>query len=249
MNLEGRSVPFNGPCALLLPPHCIHGLDYEVDVERWVVTIEIAYLTQVNAKLREFIALWASPRVIPLMESAEARSEFYRLINGLRHELECDATGHVVGAEARLTILLLMLTRETRTEPLGVEGITRNDVRKVERFRKLIDEHFRENWPLRDYASNMGISLAQLRAACASASEPSPAKLIHARLIVEAKRNLIFGDTSVEQIAFALGFADAPYFTRFFRRETGQSPSQFRVAARCQSANNTLSRQVSAEFR
>jgi AraC family transcriptional activator of pobA len=58
--------------------------------------------------------------------------------------------------------------------------------------------------------------------------------MIHARITTEAKRNLIFGDISVEQIAFGLGFADAAYFTRFFRREVSQAPSQFRAASRQQ---------------
>ena len=241
MNLEGSSVPFEGPCALLLPTECVHGLDYELDVDRWVVTIEVAYLTQVNAKLHEFIALWASPRVIPLSYSAQAGIEFCNLIKSLKQEVESDAVGHVVGTEALLTSLLLMLVRETNLDPTGNESATRNDVRQVDRFRKLIDEHFRENLALQDYASMMAVSLVQLRAACASASEQSPTKMIHARIITEAKRNLIFGDMSVEQIAFGLGFADAAYFTRFFRREVGQAPSQFRVSVRQQPNRKVLS--------
>ncbi|RFU48448.1 helix-turn-helix domain-containing protein [Paraburkholderia sp. DHOC27] len=234
MNLEGSDVPFEGPCALLLPTECVHGLDYELDVDRWVVTIEVAYLTQVNAKLQEFIALWALPRVIPLSDSAEAGVEFGSLIKGLKREVESDAVGHVVGIEALLTSLLLMLVREARLDQTANEGASRNDVRLVDRFRKLIDEHYRENLQLQDYASMMAVSLVQLRAACASAAEQSPTKMIHARIITEAKRNLIFGDMSVEQIAFGLGFADAAYFTRFFRREVGQAPSQFRITARQQ---------------
>ena len=234
INLEGESVPFEGPCALLLPTECVHGLDYEVDVDRWVVTIEVAYLTQVNAKLREFIALWEAPRVIPLDGAADAGMEFYSLVDSLKQEAESDAVGHVVGTEALLTTLLLKLARATPLEqPMG-ESTTRNDMRLADRFRKLIEEHYRENLTLQDYASKMAVSLVQLRAACASAAEQSPTKMIHARIITEAKRNLIFGDMSVEQIAFGLGFADAAYFTRFFRREVGQAPSQFRVAARQQ---------------
>jgi AraC family transcriptional activator of pobA len=227
-------VPFEGPCALLLPTECVHGLDYELDADRWVVTIEVSYLAQVNAKLREFISLWASPRVIPLAYSAQGGGEFHNLIKSLKQEVESEAVGHVVATEALLTTILLMLVRETRLDQGVNESASRNDVRQVDRFRKLIDEHFRENLPLQDYASMMAVSLVQLRAACASASEQSPTKMIHARIITEAKRNLIFGDMSVEQIAFGLGFADAAYFTRFFRREVGQAPSQFRVAARQQ---------------
>jgi AraC family transcriptional activator of pobA len=240
MNLEGSRVPFEGPCALLLPTECVHGLDYEVDADRWVVTIEVAYLTQVNAKLREFISLWALPRMIPLSYSPEAGMEFYSVINSLKQEVDSDAIGHVVGTEALLTTLLLMLVREAPLEQSGNEGATRNDIRLVDRFRKLIDKHYRENLPLQDYASMMAMSLVQLRAACASATEQSPTKMIHARIIAEAKRSLIFGDMSVEQIAFGLGFADAAYFTRFFRREVGQAPSQFRAASRQQADRKAL---------
>lgn len=232
MNLEGSSVPFEGPCALLLPTECVHGLDYEVDADRWVVTIEVAYLTQVNAKLHEFIELWTAPRMIPFTDSADAGEAFHSLIQRLKDEAESDAVGQVVGTEALLTTLLLMLLREARLDQTGSENATRNDIRLVDRFRKLIDQHYRENLALQDYASMMAVSLVQLRAACASATEQSPTKMIHARIITEAKRDLIFGNMSVEQIAFGLGFADAAYFTRFFRREVGQAPSQFRAAAR-----------------
>jgi AraC family transcriptional regulator, transcriptional activator of pobA len=234
MNLEGSSVPFEGPCALLLPTECVHGLDYEVDVDRWVVTIEESYLTQVNAKLHEFIALWELPRVIALAGSAEAGREFYSLVDKLKQEVESEAVGRVVGTEALLTMLLLMLLREVSQDLGGSEGETRNDIRLVDRFRKLIDQHYRDNLSLQDYAAMMAVSPVQLRAACASGAEQSPTKMIHARIITEAKRNLIFGNMSVEQIAFGLGFADAAYFTRFFRREVGQTPSQFRAAARQQ---------------
>lgn len=234
MNLEGSSVPFEGPCVLLLPTECVHGLDYEIDVDRWVVTIEVSYLTQVNAKLHEFIQLWALPRLISLSTTDDAAAALFSLITKLAQELESRKIGHVVGTEALLTSLFLMLARGTSLEPIDSEGATRNEIRLADRFRELIDQHYRQNLPLQDYASMMAVSLVQLRAACASATGQSPTKMIHARIITEAKRNLIFGEMSVEQIAFGLGFSDAAYFTRFFRKEVGQAPSQFRVTARDQ---------------
>ncbi|WP_066738682.1 helix-turn-helix domain-containing protein [Cupriavidus sp. D384] len=234
MNLEGSSVAFEGPCALLLPTECVHGLDYEIDVDRWVVTIEVTYLAQLNAKLQAFVQLWSSPRMISLAYSADAEIEFHRLIRSLEQEIQSQSVGHVVGTEALLTTLLLMLLRGTTLDMAGGDGTARHDVRLAERFRELIDQHYRDNLSLQDYASKLAVSPVQLRAACASATGQSPTKLIHARIVTEAKRSLIFGDMSVEQIAFWLGFADAAYFTRFFRKEVGQAPSQFRIAARQQ---------------
>lgn len=237
INLEGKEISFQGPCALLLPPHCVHGLDYEIDVERWVVTIEKGYLAEVNSRLHEFIALWQTPRMISLPDSNMAGTEFYRSIAALKREAECEAVGHWIGAQARFTNLQLMLVRQTRVDAVMAESVTGNDVRKVERFRKLIDEHFRENLTLKHYASRMSVSLTQLRAACAAVSEQSPTKMIHARVITEARRDLIFGDMSVSQIAFGLGFADAAYFTHFFRRETGKTPTEFRLESRLQESS------------
>jgi AraC family transcriptional regulator, transcriptional activator of pobA len=240
MNLEGSSLPFEGPSALLLPTECVHGLDYEDDVDRWVVTIDEVYLRQINAELREFSALWASPRLIPLAGSTQTGIELYRLIGDLKREAESHAVGHIAGTRALLTTLLLLLVREACLDEQAADGETRNDFRLVDRFRKLIDQHYQENLSLQDYASMMAISPVQLRTACASAAGQSPTKMIHARIVTEAKRSLIFGDMSVEQIGFDLGFADAAYFTRFFRREVGQTPSQFRTTARQQAEQGVL---------
>ncbi|BEU98714.1 helix-turn-helix domain-containing protein (plasmid) [Acidovorax sp. DW039] len=232
LNLEGISVPFEAPCALLLPHDCVHGLDYEIDVDRWVITMEETYLAQINSKLPEFIQLWSEPRVITLSHNPEAPNEFYHLIRRLEREIRARMIGHVAGTEALLTAVLLTLVRGIRMEQIDREGATRQAIRLADRFRELVHQHFRENLRLQNYASKMAVSPTQLRAACVAATGMSPTKMIHARLITEAKRNLIFGDMSIEQIAYGLGFMDTAYFTRFFRKEVGQSPSQFRAAAR-----------------
>jgi AraC family transcriptional activator of pobA len=232
MNLDGSILPFEGPCVLLLPTECVHGLDYEIDVDRWVVTIEANYLAQVNGKLHEFIQLWAIPRMIPLSFAAEAATAFYDLISRLEKEIKTRAVGHAVETEALLTLMVLTLMRGISVNQLNDEGVKHNEIRLTERFRELIDQHYWQNLSAQDYASMLAVSLTQLRAACASAFGQSPTKLIHARLVIEAKRGLIFGNTSIEQIALSLGFSNAAYFTRFFCREVGQTPTQFRVSSR-----------------
>jgi AraC family transcriptional regulator, transcriptional activator of pobA len=154
------------------------------------------------------------------------------LMRKLEQEVASKSVGHVAGTEALLTSLLLMLVRRSQLQQVEGESVTRHETRLVERFRELIEQHYRQNWQLQNYASAMAVSATQLRGACAAATGLSPTKMIHARLIIEAKRSLIFGDMTMEQIAYWLGFSDAAYFTRFFRKEVGQSPSQFRTAAR-----------------
>ncbi len=234
MNLEGRSVPFEGPCALLLPTDCVHGLDYEADVDKWVVTVEVSYLAQVNAKLPEFMQLWTLPRIIAMASDPEAAAEVVETVRKLDQELKARTLGHVIGTEALLTSLLLLFVRCANLDEAEVEVATPSAVRLADRFRDLVDQHYRDNLRIQHFASMLAVSPTQLRAACIAATGSSPTKMIHARVITEAKRSLIFGDKSIEQIAYWLGFLDTAYFTRFFRKEVGQSPTQFRLAARDQ---------------
>jgi AraC family transcriptional activator of pobA len=53
-------------------------------------------------------------------------------------------------------------------------------------------------------------------------------QVVHQRLLLEAKRNLIYTNMTVNQLAERLGFADPAYFSRFFRRLSGASPKAFR---------------------
>ena len=53
--------------------------------------------------------------------------------------------------------------------------------------------------------------------------------LIADRLLLEARRRLLYSDESVGRIAGALGFRDPSYFSRFFRAKTGRSPRQFLI--------------------
>ncbi len=232
LNVEGTTVPFEGPCALILPPSCIHGLDYEADVDRWVVTIEAKYLSKVSAKLPEFHQVWATPALLQFSDESEVAGDFYKTIRSLEAEVGLKHVGGAVATESLLVRLMLQMVRATRTLSATNDTVSYHDARVAERFRQLVDLHYRENLRTQQYAAMMATTVSKLRAACMAATAQTPTKIIHARLIAEAKRSLIFGSTSVEQIAVSLGFTDSAYLTYFFRREVGQTPAKFREAAR-----------------
>jgi AraC family transcriptional activator of pobA len=101
----------------------------------------------------------------------------------------------------------------------------------VSRFRRAIEDAFSENWSLADYAAALNVSASRLRHACVSVTEQSPMQIVHARILLEAKRQLRYTSTSVSEIAYALGFDDPAYFTRFFSQRSGMSPRTFRSRA------------------
>lgn len=97
------------------------------------------------------------------------------------------------------------------------------------RFERLVDEHFLRLRTPSDYAGLLAITPNYLNVLCKRHSGKTAGSLIRERLVLEACRLLVHSDEKVAWIADRLGFEDPSYFSRFFRKQTGQSPEAFRT--------------------
>jgi AraC-like DNA-binding protein len=123
--------------------------------------------------------------------------------------------------------LLLHLWRASGgSSMVGGSGAT-----TVQRFRQLVELHYRDNLAIEDFAKILGVTRAHLHDACERSAQSTPLKLVHDRLVEEARLRLENTEFPVEQIAYGLGFRDPGYFNRFFKRLTGVSPGAFRKTA------------------
>jgi AraC family transcriptional activator of pobA len=78
------------------------------------------------------------------------------------------------------------------------------------------------------YARRVAMSETSLNRLCQSLAGTTAFDLIQQRLALEARRRLTFVPASIASIAAELGFKDPAYFSRFFRKHSGVSPSTFR---------------------
>lgn len=95
-------------------------------------------------------------------------------------------------------------------------------------FRKLLNIHFRELRLPKDYAALLYVTPNYLNALCRDLLQKPAGELIRERILLEAKRMLVNQRQDIAGIAYALGFKDNSYFSRFFRKYAGQSPEAFR---------------------
>jgi AraC family transcriptional activator of pobA len=103
---------------------------------------------------------------------------------------------------------------------------------QIERFRALVDAHFRERWAVERYAGELALTAGQLSRLCRETLGMSSLEVVNARVLHEAERELVYSTLGVKQIAGLLGFDDEAYFGRFFRKHSGKTPTEFRQAAR-----------------
>jgi AraC-like DNA-binding protein len=99
---------------------------------------------------------------------------------------------------------------------------------KINQFEKLIDLHFKSEKSPSFYASKMNITLKHLNRICKTILNKTATELITERVILEAKRLLINQNKSISQIADELNYENYSYFAKLFKKETGNSPSEFR---------------------
>ena len=95
-------------------------------------------------------------------------------------------------------------------------------------FRKELDRNYRRYHTVQQYAAALGMSVKTLTNSVVQCCGQAPLKLINNRLIVEAERMLKSKPMLVKEIAYELGFDDDSYFVKFFKRQTGMLPSEFR---------------------
>lgn len=98
----------------------------------------------------------------------------------------------------------------------------------IPKLESVIELHFKEHLPISYYASHLNVSLAQLNATTHQLLNKSVSDLIHERIILEAKRFLVYSDLTISQISDQLNYKDNSYFSRFFKKMAGQTPEQFR---------------------
>lgn len=162
---------------------------------------------------------------VPVSVAAQKR------LAGSFSAIEGELTGNAPGAEDavryHIGLALIELWRLSSPDPVGQRPSQRMILHN---FLQLVDLHMREHWTLARYARQLGISTERLSSAVRRATGQPPLKLVHARLMREAERLLDGPELQIAEIAETLGFRDAGYFNRFFKRNKGMAPGQYRRA-------------------
>ena len=131
---------------------------------------------------------------------------------------------------AYLLVLLTYLSRLYMEQFTAAEPTA--DQRLLKNFRAKLEEYYRERHEVGAYAELLHISAGHLSEVVKAQSGKPAIKHLHERLVLEAQRLLFHTQHSLKEIAFDLGFSDASYFNRFFKRETGATPADYRASIR-----------------
>jgi len=103
-----------------------------------------------------------------------------------------------------------------------------SELQRFRRFHQLVEQSFAKRHQVTQYARSLGCTEQTLTRATTAVAGITAKAFIASRISLEAKRLLAHTSSSVAAIADRLGFGDPSNFVKFFKRETGCTPSQFR---------------------
>lgn len=228
MRAEQAIVSFEAPCLIVVPAGLVHGFGWHSESKGAVLTIATAYLDQLGR---------CDPALAPLFQTAasaaleESESRAFAIEAGrLMRELGWQAPGHRAAVESGLLALLVRALRALGASDDVHRAAPGRQAALVARYRERVEARFRRREPVSAHAGALRTSPTRLRAACATVAGQSPMAMLDQRAMVEAQRALLYSNLSIAEIANALGFEDAAYFSRFFRRHARMSPRAYRAA-------------------
>jgi AraC family transcriptional regulator, transcriptional activator of pobA len=234
MTFEAATVAFAAPCAILVPATIAHGFRFQPGVtDGWVMTFteDVAEVMgdRRGEALARLKALAAEP-VVPLGER-ESGQLAQRAVE-LHEERFLARAGFRIAMRGLLALIAVEVARlaagraRAGTDMVALEptGAT------VDALRKLVEEHFHKERQLAFYADKLAMTVDRLNDHVRRATGVTAGHLIRQRVLTEAKRQLVFTSLPIHEIAYDLAFSDPSHFARFFRKQTGTTPHEFRAA-------------------
>jgi len=106
--------------------------------------------------------------------------------------------------------------------------VTTRQTDLFQRFVPLVHEYCSQEREVAFYADKLCISTRYLSTIVRSVARSSAKEFIDRAVILEIKMMLQSTDLSVQEIAYRLRFPDQSYLGRFFKKHTGESPTEYR---------------------
>ncbi len=173
------------------------------------------------------IIFFGAPQLSPIALSDDDTNKFRLLLKVFEDEFK--AEDHL--QKEMLTLLLkrmVILCTRIAKQQQGIEQVRSEEAELIRKFHYLVDLHFYEKQTVADYADLLFKSPKTLSNIFSKVGGQSPSTIIQERIVLEARRLLLYTDDPVAHISDSLGYAEPASFTKMFKKVTGQTPLQFR---------------------
>lgn len=220
VTLDGKAHPLSQGSLVNVPPNHVHSFRFEKDTRGWVTTLADELMDEL------FVGVGTQRSEINQATVLQSDAFIAKTVQQIWLEFSSQEKARALMLRGLSGALLAWVARQLAAASIG--DAQANDSILVQRFKALIEQNFASHWKVSQYAKALSISPTHLSRLTRAANGMSALRMIEARLMREARRNLAYTNLSISSIAYTLGFSDPAYFSRVFTRDAGISPKAFR---------------------
>lgn len=145
-------------------------------------------------------------------------------LSNISQELTDQPYQYLISVHSRLELLLVDINRAKVERG---DEIWKPDALFL-KFLETVRNNFAHNYPLSEFARMLGTTEAKLNELAKLHTGKTAQHVIYGLITSEAKRLLTYGDLSIKEVAYKLGFNDPFYFSNFFKKQTTFSPKLYK---------------------
>ncbi|MGF6393694.1 helix-turn-helix domain-containing protein [Pseudomonas plecoglossicida] len=226
VEIEGVHSAIGEAAIQVVPPLTVHGFRFSADIQGHVLTFGTALVADLEQRLGTPLGVLAKAACYPL---GKDRTHLRSLIDTLQQEYQGNAPGRSALLEALVTALMVWISRRQQLS-LAPRNRDERDRQLLGQYLRLVEAHYREHLSVEEFSARLNIPSLQLNQLCRALCGQTALQVLHQRLLLEARRNLVYTRMSIGQLSDSLGFSDPTYFARFFKRLSGETPNGYRRA-------------------
>jgi len=231
VQIDAENHSLTGGWAITIPPGVVHVFRFQPDTKGAVLSLAAPLFAEENYRRSRqyFDELVDSAQMIEFQKQSVLFDQLRHYLNMIAGEFQQAEAGHRLMLEWLVSMVLMTLKRQSDHTQLETSSSPPAS-RMLKMFRSLLESKYRQQWSVQQYAVALHTSVSSLNRVCNKSVGITAKSMIKNRVLIEAKRKLIYTQYPVDQVAYTLGFKDPAYFARYFKKLEGVPPSVYRTS-------------------
>lgn len=225
--VDFRAEVLHAPFACYISTGKMHRIMPEKDLRGWVVNYKSEFIPDSSLSFYSNFFTFTNVPLTP----GKCIERFTGLCSIIDAEYRQEMIDHTTIMHLVEGLISMVDAEHKRTMPVS-KDVKYSQITAFNNFLKILEDNFRRDAGVSFYADKMNMSERNLNIICKNNFQKSVSEIIETRKLIEAKRMLMYGDKSVSEIGFELGYNEKSYFTRVFHSRLGVTPTSFREMSR-----------------
>ena len=223
-----QKIPIQGPCLITMPSNTLHGFVFHPEINGEVLTFSDSFLENIFKNTPSVFLTINTFLALPFASDSTDWAVIKQTKEALVHEIYEERPDKSLALQALFQWLFIQIGRLAQQDSSTQMTTDNRTLKYFTDFQKNIKRSYQESKSIDTYARELSITSVHLNRICQAVVGQSALHVVHQYVIQQAKTYLLSTSYSISEIAYFLNLKDPAYFTRFFKKYTGVTPSEFR---------------------